>query len=168
MSNLVLSPEKITEVIKPKKMLSQKEVMTIVQNHIDSLNLQELKDLRSLVSLKIQSHHDYIKKDTPQHIKDKKSDLDKVLNTLFGKSAAYKKIVSLHKEGKINLCKWTVKDIQQNQLDFVMKSFKNLFYFTTKEEAQLTEASPKIIGDIIVRVATMKPENFAKCLIKKG
>ncbi len=149
------------------KKLTEKQVLMVVENHINSLSLQELKDLRSLIGLNIQAHHDYVKKETPEHLKNKKSDLDKVLNTLFSKNAAYKKIVSLQKEGQINLSSWSAKDVTDSQLSFMLKSYKNLFYFTTKEESVLIQASPKIIGEIIVRAAIMKPENFAKCLINK-
>lgn len=165
MSNVLAAPKKeITLKNEAKKEMSFNEKLEL---HLLTLSLDGLKELRSNIGNLIQSHSDYVKKERPTHLDAKKQDLEKVLNAICGKSAAYKKIVSMHNEGTINLKNWSTKDIQDVQLNFVMKSFKNLFFFTTKEENVLSEATPKIIGEIIIRAAIMKPENFTKAISKK-
>ncbi len=139
----------------------------VIDNLINELSFEDLKKLIAAANEEKKSRAEYVAPIKKQHIIDKAKDMELILNEVCGKSAAYKKLVALHTEGKINIAKWTVKDIDKNQLTFMLKSFKNIFYFTTKDENTLTSATPKIIGEIILRAATMKPENFAKVLRDK-
>ena len=147
------------------KNVTEKQSANIID--LSLLSFEGLKDLRKQINMLITQHEEYKAPIKAEHIQAKKDDMSIILNEILGKSAAYKKIVSLHNDGRINLRAWSNKPINEVQLTFVLKSFKNLFYFTSMEEANLSQTTPQKIGDIILRAATMKPENFTKAISRK-
>jgi D-arabinose 1-dehydrogenase-like Zn-dependent alcohol dehydrogenase len=131
-------------------------------------SLDDYREISKMTRLEIFNHPDYVKPQTAAHVAAQKEDTEKIMITVMGKNKAYQTAVKLIKEDKIKPLTWCKETHHnsENQINFVLKSYKNLFFFV-KDSDGLDAATPRKIVSILARAAAMKPENFARAISKK-
>lgn len=155
-----------TKDLKNVGVLGATKLVTLAIEKAESLD--ELRGLAKQVRLAIFNHADYVKPQTAAHIAAQKEDTETILRTVMGKNKAYQTAAKLIKDGKIKPLTWCKETHHnsENQINFVLRSYKNLFFFV-KDSDGLDAATPRKIVSILARAAAMKPENFARAISKK-
>lgn len=164
-----LTPKKATtpkEKGTPKK---KSKSLTMVQILAEikkaNLSVDELAEIAREANKFKKLHSDYKAPTKAKHVKAKNTDLNKILNAVYGWNAALRETKKLIANGTIKPKTWIPKDKTYNvtQANFAIRNTKTIKPFLRNDmERSGKSLTPKMVINAIVKASTMDSTLFAK------